>query len=165
MKRIENIDINNHWISCEITINNINDIKTTVPRQPGLYLIFTDTPKDELKKHGKRNDRMHYNLKSKIEASENIPNDLIINQKNDELYCVYNGHHYNLRQRLSEHFNGSKGTGCLALFEIEELREFKWTFKYLLLSKTENYIDSKVYRTLLEQQIRVKLGWPILCTQ
>lgn len=102
---------------------------------------------------------------NKVNASELIPTDFTINQKSDEMYCVYNGHHHNLRQRLSEHFSGSRGTGCLALFELERLRDFNWTFQYLDLSTIDNYTDSKVFRTLLEQHLRVRTGWPILCGQ
>ncbi|AXP79712.1 hypothetical protein CJ739_615 [Mariniflexile rhizosphaerae] len=157
--------LNHHWVSIDLTFDTLNDCKTTVPRQPGLYSISTNTPKETLRQFGHRNDIMHYNLMNKVNASDLIPSKFTINQNGNELYCVYNGHHSNLRQRLSEHFSGSRGTGCLALFELERLREFNWTFKYLVLSNINNYVDSKVYRTFLEQHLRVETGWPILCGQ
>ena len=44
---------------------------------------------------------------------------------------MYNGQAGKLRQRASEHFKGSKGTGCLALFNIHTLKGNKWSFMYL----------------------------------
>lgn len=158
--------LNNPWITIESTYEHIAALKLTIPRQPGLYSISTNASKEILRQFGPRNDRKHYNLMDKINTSELIPNTFTINQNApNELYCVYNGHHQNLSQRFSEHFLGSRGTGCLALFEIERLRDFNWTFQYLNLGNIENYSDSKIFRTLLEQQLRVNSGWPILCSQ
>lgn len=157
--------LNHKWVSINVTFDNFNELKTTVLRQPGLYSISTNTPREILRQFGMRNDIKHYNLKNKVNASDNIPIDLTIRQKDNNLYCVYNGHHHNLRQRFTEHFIGSRGTGCLALYELKRLRQFNWTFEYLVLTNINNYIDSKVYRTFLEQHLRVKTGWPILCGQ
>jgi hypothetical protein len=157
--------LNRPWVTIDLSFDNIRELRITVPRLPGLYAISTNTPKEILRQFGQRNDRMHYNLMNKVNASELIPLEFTINQNNNNLYCVYNGHHHNLRQRLSEHFSGSNGTGCLALFELEALREFTWTYEYLTLSNIDNYRDSKVYRTFLEQHLRVRTGWPILCGQ
>lgn len=153
------------WKSIKLTPENLEDLRTTVPRQPGLYAIYTTAPKNELRKFGARKEKKHYNLKKKIAESELLPQELIIHQKENKSYCVYNGHTYNLRQRMSEHFKGSKGTGCLALFQLEPLRKYDWTFKYLDLTEVDGYEDSKIYRTLLEQHLRIKKGWPILCSQ
>jgi hypothetical protein len=165
MKSILEQIFSGEWKSIEVNFKDFVIIKTHVPRNPGIYSILTNTPKQVLSQFNFRNDKMHYNLNKKIENSETIPNSLRINQVDNEIYCVYNGHHHNLRQRLSEHFIGTKGTGCLALFEIQELRNYIWKYEYYNLSEIKDYKDSKVLRTLLEQQFRSKSGWPILCSQ
>jgi hypothetical protein len=165
MKSIIEHIFTGNWKSLEVNFEDFARIKSNVPRKPGMYSILTNTPKHVLKQFNIRNDKMHYNLNKKIEISENIPDSLRINQVENEIYCVYNGHHHNLRQRLTEHFVGTKGTGCLALFEIQELRNYAWKYEYYNLSEIIDYKDSKVLRTLIEQQIRCKSGWPILCSQ
>ena len=153
--RIEAIDeiLNHPWVNLEITFENFLNQKLTVPRGPGLYSIYTDTPKEILRQFGIRNDSMHYNLMSKISASDSIPEIFRINQINNDLYRVYNGHQSNLRQRVNEHFMGTSGTACLALFEIGALRDFQWRFEYLSLTQIENYADSKnFFRTEFKSQ-------------
>jgi hypothetical protein len=157
--------LNRPWIRIEIGFENIMDQIITVPRRPGLYSISTNTPKEILAQFGNRNDIKHYNLSNKIIASNQIPEIFTINQNQQELYCIYNGHHGNLRQRLIEHFVGTSGTACLALFELELLRDFNWRFDYLSLTEIEDYLDSKIFRTFLEQHLRARTGWPILCSQ
>jgi hypothetical protein len=104
-------------------------------------------------------------LEKKIKDSELLPEELKIQQEENREYIVYNGHHGTLRQRLSEHFKGSNGTGCLALFRIEDLRNYRWFFSYIDLSRIEKYEDNKLIRTYLEQKHRNNIGWPILCGQ
>lgn len=164
MRTIDEI-VSHNWNGISVTFNTFDKIRNTISRTPSLYAIYTDTPKEVLKKIGKRNDTKHYNLQQKVKASELIPEAFTIKQNNQELYCVYNGHCHNLRQRFVEHFKGTKGTGCLALFEIKELQKYKWRFDFLELNNIEGYSDSKLYRTILEQHLRVKSGWPILCSQ
>lgn len=161
---MENI-LNRKWTTINITNAELPNVILSVPRQPGLYIILTTTPKEVLRQFKTRKDAKHYNLLNKICASDSLPDKFKIQQKDNDLYTVYNGHHSNLRQRLSEHFKGSQGTGCLAIFEIELLRNYKWAFEYLDLSVIENYSDSKLLRTYLEQTHRSKIGWPILCGQ
>ncbi len=157
--------LNNHWKKIEVKFDDFYSITQKVPRKPGLYSISTNAPPEVLKQYGKRNDPKHYNLKKKIIASDLIPEKLKIRQNNNEEYIVYNGHHGTLRQRLSEHFKGSNGTGCLALFRIENLRNYEWFFNYIDLSQIEEYEDNKLIRTYLEQKHRNNIGWPILCGQ
>jgi len=66
---------------------------------------------------------------------------------------------------ISRTFLGSKGTGCLALFKIADLRKYKWYFNYIDLSKIEEYEDNKTIRVFLEQKLRNNTGWPILCSE
>jgi len=60
-----------------------------------------------------------------------VTTDVLVNQIDNSLYVVYNGQAGKLRQRASEYFKGSKGTGCLALFNIDTLKGYKWSFMYL----------------------------------
>jgi hypothetical protein len=153
------------WTIVNPESTNIDELSLGIDRVPGLYSIFTNAPKEILSSTGIRNDSKHYNLTNKIFESDQIPSINVISQKDQNLYCVYNGHSSLLRQRFREHFNGTNGTACLAIFEIEILREYNWQFRYLNLSIIPEYIDSKIYRTLLEQHHRQQLGWPILCSQ
>ena len=82
------------------------------------------------------------------------------------MYCVYIGHQKNLRQRFSEHFIGSKGTGCLSLSKYRELSKQKWRFHYFeIFDLNKNIQDSNMLRTILENNIRAHFGWPILCAK
>ncbi|GAA4275934.1 hypothetical protein [Aquimarina mytili] len=153
------------WYTIKMDLERIKDILKEVPRKPGLYNILTSTPKEVLEEIHLRKDPKHYNISNKIKNTNKLPENLRIRQKENDEYVVYSGHSYCLRQRASEHFKGSKGTACLAIYQLEELKDYEWTFQYLDLSKIHNYEDSKLFRVCLEQFYRTKIGWPILCDQ
>lgn len=157
--------LSKNWEEKKVNYSDIFGIALEIPRKPGIYQIATNASKEVLSKFGPREDRSHYNLYKKISESDKLPEGLKILQKGTEKYIVYTGHSHNLRQRFREHFQGSKGTGCLALFQLEELRAFDWFFSFNQLNAIENYYDSKLYRTFLEQKYRAMIGWPILCSQ
>ncbi len=154
-----------NWEETQVNYSDIVRIALGIPRKPGIYQISTNASKEVLSQFGPRDDKNHYNLNKKITESDKLPNGLKILQKGNEKYVVYTGHSYNLRQRFREHFQGSKGTGCLAVFQLERLRAFNWFFSLNQLGGIENYYDCKLYRTFLEQKYRAKIGWPILCSQ
>jgi hypothetical protein len=157
--------IEQNWVNLTIYNNRIDQILTEIPRTPGIYAISTNTPIEILEQCNTRNDPNHYNLGERIQQSRMLDESQKITQKNSNNYIIYNGHQANLRQRASEHFKGSRGTGCLALFEFEILLNYSWTFSYLELISIDNYIDNKLIRTYLEQAHRSRIGWPILCKQ
>lgn len=158
-------ETNSNWKSFKITSNDFEDIKKNIPRSPGIYQIKTDAPINELLKVQDRKDPNHYNFKKKIDEALKLPNALIIQEDTLNGYIVYTGHQANLRQRFNEHFKGTKGTGCLSIFENENLQAYNWWFEYFDCSNIIEYNDSKLYRTFLEQFHRNKIGWPILCSQ
>jgi hypothetical protein len=160
---IENISQN--WKELSVNYEDLEYIALEVPRNPGIYQILTNAPKELLVQFGRRTDKKHYNLEKKIRESDKFPKEFKIIQQGSSKYIVYTGHSYNLRQRFKEHFKGSKGTGCLALFQIEKLRNFEWDFHFNELGKYDGYFDSKLQRTFLEQKYRATIGWPILCSQ
>lgn len=164
-KKILNEILKNSFITIEIDSYNLEEIFKKIPNSPGIYSIKTDTPIDILRETRERIDKKHYDISSKVKCSDSLPNDFKINQIDNNLYVVYNGHAKKLRQRASEHFKGSKGTGCLALFNIDTLKEYKWSFIYLDLSKIEEFEDCSLLRNYLEQYYRLLYGWPILCSQ
>jgi hypothetical protein len=74
-------------------------------------MIFTNTPKKVFQKLEFINKKGAVDFNSRIKFSESVPHELLMIQSNRDMYCVYIGHQKNLRQRFSEHFIGSKGTG------------------------------------------------------
>lgn len=157
--------INNTWVSCPVNYNNFNSIKGSVPRSPGIYTISTDASIMMLRQIETRMDSKHYNFNNKIDKALTVTGNIIIHQVAEEQYIVYSGHAQCLRQRLVEHFEGADGTAGLAVFREAHLHDYQWTFSYLNLALIENYIDSKLFRTIIEQYHRAKIGWPILCGQ
>ncbi|WP_010182652.1 hypothetical protein [Aquimarina agarilytica] len=155
----------NNWRTIDVEYSNFNDVLKDIPSQPGIYKIRTNTTKEILREFGARKDPKHYNLRKKVIASDAIPNSIKITQQANSQYVVYSGHSFSLKQRFREHFRGSKGTGCLALFQLEKLRDFKWSFQFISLNEVAGYNDSKLYRTYLEQHQRINMEWPILCSQ
>jgi len=153
------------WVSVTIKpFSSIIDLPIQLARNAGIYQIKTDAPISILKKFGERNDKAHYNFSKKIEESLKLK-DLFIKENLLEGYVVYTGHQKHLRQRCKEHFIGSRGTGCLNIFEFEELKKYNWWFEYLEVSNFSGFTDSQLGRTYLEQLHRANIGWPILCSQ
>lgn len=153
------------FIPYTVTPENFDIVKSVIPRKPGLYKISTNCPVEVLKTTGARMDKMHYNIEKRVLDSYNIPDNIINKQVEDQLYCIYNGHNKNLRQRFNEHFAGTQGTGCMALFQIEILKSYEWKFEYLNLNEVDGYKDSPLFRSILEQHLRTRDGWPILCAR
>ncbi len=151
-----------NWKRAFITFENK---RTLIPPTGGVYKIITDAPVKELMKIGERIDRKHYNFNKKITEANELNQNLIIQEDSQNGYVVYIGHQAKLQQRVREHFWGSKGTGCLNIFESEELRQYKWYFEYIEVSEIEGIENSKLSRVYLEQVVRFISGWPILCSQ
>lgn len=152
------------WISKEIRYNDLSTTLLDIRTRAGIYRIKTTTPLSQLSMYGERKDKAHYNFKKKIQESVQLKN-LIIQENIQEGYIVYTGHQKSLRQRCKEHFTGSRGTGCLNIFEFEELREYQWWFEYIEVDSFPYLKDSKLIRTYLEQLHRANIGWPVLCSQ
>lgn len=153
------------WVSVPIKpFASIANLPVQITRNAGIYQIKTNTPINILKKFGERNDKAHYHFSKKIEESLKL-RELFIPENLLDGYVVYTGHQKYLRQRCKEHFIGSRGTGCLNIFEFEELRKYNWWFEYLEVSNFSGFIDSQLLRTYLEQLHRANIGWPILCSQ
>lgn len=156
---------NTNWISYKFNFLDLDEIVKKIPSKPGIYQIKTNAPIWELQKVGQRKDPKQYNFNQKIIESLKLPRSIIIQEDLVKGYVVYTGHQANLKQRFREHFKGSKGTGCLNIFENENLNKFDWWFEYFECSNIQNYCDTKLYRTFLEQFHRSHIGWPILCSQ
>jgi hypothetical protein len=162
---IEKIFDKSNWQKVKITYTSDFKIHESIPNKPGLYMIFSSASSSVLKGLEQPSVKGAYDIKKRIIDSEKIPKTFLINQTKDQLYCIYIGHQKNLRQRCQEHFKGSKGTACLSIFNHIPLREFEWEFHYFELSQLDAYDDSKLLRNILESQLRVKFGWPLLCAQ
>jgi hypothetical protein len=155
-----------NWTSFDVEFSLLTKPINYIPNEAGLYMIFTDTPKEVFQKLEFINKKGAVDFNSRIELSESIPNELLIRQRNKNMYCVYIGHQKNLRQRFSEHFMGSIGTGCLSLSNYTELYKQQWKFYYFEISHVKKNIqDSNMLRTILENNIRAYFGWPMLCAR
>lgn len=154
----------NTWVSKEIRYDDISKILSDLPTKAGIYQIKTTTPLSLLSMYSEREDKAHYNFKKKIQESLQLKN-FIIQENVQKGYIVYTGHQKSLRQRCREHFKGSRGTGCLNIFEFKELREYQWWFEYIEIASFPYLKDSKLIRTYLEQLHRANIGWPVLCSQ
>lgn len=154
----------NLWICTEIVFDNLEAVLNKIPRKPGIYQIRTNAPIEALSQIGERSDKKHYNFKKKIAAALKLKV-LIVAENIKDGYVVYTGHQAFLKQRCKKHFIGSSGTGCLNIFEFKELRKFNWWFEYLEVSQFNEFEDSILFRTYLEQLHRASIGWPILCSQ
>lgn len=157
--------LDSKWVSVQIrAFRDICELPSHLTRKAGIYQIKTNTPVNVLLKFGIRKDKAHYNFEKKIKDSLALK-ELTIQEDIRDAYIVYTGHHKYLRQRCKEHFIGSKGTGCLNIFEFKELHKYNWWFEYLEVGNFSGFNDSKLMRTYLEQLHRANIGWPILCSQ
>jgi hypothetical protein len=154
-----------HWTRVDIANTKLEEEKTNVPNKAGLYLIYTNTPTSVFKSLRSVNIYGAVDIGTRTKNSLTISNELLIKEDTSKNYCVYIGHHSNLRQRFKEHFLGSKGTGCLSIFKHNKLKKFKWSFYYLEISKLADVNDSNLFRTILESELKSNFGWPVLCAR
>jgi len=138
-----------------------------IPSKQGWYVIKTNMPLDVLEKVGDPEAKAHINIpKTLSEIKDVLPQGLVIKQKNNEFYVVYNGRAKNIKAMAKEHYNGHEKTYCLSLKQYETIKDYKWYFCYYPSSKLElSDIDNKMFRIIVEQAWRTKNGWPILCRQ
>jgi len=138
-----------------------------IPSLPGWYIIKTNTPISVLKSLNKPDGESHYNIPVRIEEIKKLyPPELVINQKHDEVYVIYNGHSKNLKSRAREHYDGHSKTACLALKQYPTLWDYKWYFCYFPVKALGlDYADHEILRKFIEQAWRARNGWPILCKE
>lgn len=156
---------NRKWNWIDVDKRKLKSEKILVPRKAGLYLIYTNAPIDIFNSLKTLSIKGAVDIGARTNNSLNIDSGLLIKENTENSYCVYIGHHNSLNQRLKEHFLGSKGTGCLSLFKHKKLIKYKWRFYYLETSKLENCMDSNLLRTILENNLKTHIGWPILCAR
>ena len=153
-------------IDVEMDFSNENWY-SNIPKSRGWYVIKTNTPVDILKEVGDPKAKAHINIPNTIsEIKQVLPQGLVIEQKNNELYVVYNGRAKNIRARAKEHYNGHDKTFCLHLEQYKKIWDYKWYFCYCSSSKLElSCINNKMFLIIVEQAWRTKNGWPMLCRQ
>lgn len=160
----ELIELKN-WECIDVNHSQKNYAKENIPNAPGLYLIFTNTPISVFNTLKTNIDKGAVDLGLRTNNPFKVSVELLIKENSKNNYCVYIGHHKNLRQRIKEHFWGSNGTGCLSLFKHKSLIKYKWQFYYLEISKLKYGEDSNLLRTILESKLKSHFGWPILCAR
>jgi hypothetical protein len=140
---------------------------SSIPSLPGWYVIKTNTPVDILSKVGNPEGGAHINIpKTLSEIKKVLHQELVIKQKNNEVYVVYNGRAKNLKARAREHYKGHEKTYCLSLKQYETIKDYKWYFCYYPILKLRlNDINNKMFLIIVEQAWRTENGWPILCKQ
>ena len=142
--------------------------RESIPAKAGWYLIKTNTPIAVLKSVGRPKYKSHINIPETINNISMLQDSgIAIIQSDHEDYVVYNGEAKNLKARAREHERGHPKTYCLGLSNYETLRSYKWTFCYVVVSTVKFFqIGDKllrVARVAVEQGLRAKNGWPILC--
>ncbi len=141
------------------------DWHSSIPSKPGWYFIETDTPPEVFK--GVRSPstgHRHYNIPEKVKTSLSLSkHGACILPTDNPFYFVYSGEAKNLKARAREHMSGHKKTGCLALKNYHELRNYTWKFHYVQCPPPYDSDKSKILRTYGEQVWRAKYGWPTLC--
>ena len=147
-------------------------VKGGIPNGAGWYFIKTDAPLEvikrqkiwaetyTLKKSGKKTRVKNYNLQERADRySSNLSSYWNINE-------VYSGLASNLMSRAKDHTFGDPGTGSLCLSRYPELKNYKWSFNYLIL---DDFIvkcePPDMILHLGEQLWRAGNGWPILCAE
>lgn len=147
---------------------NAGDWIKEIPREPGWYILATDTPwhvlatltpLQEAKGHYRIGDRA-----SRADALLSLG--VLIEAKENTVVPVYNGHAKNLQTRARSHWNGHHRTGCLALKQYRELEPYRWEFHFAPVSALRSRpLDSYALRNIGEQLWRAEHGWPILCVE
>jgi hypothetical protein len=110
--------------------------------------------------------KAHINIPNTLKEIEKaIPEGLVITQKDNEIYVVYNGLAKNIKARAREHYYGHDKTYCLCLKHYKKIWEYDWYFYYYKLKLEQSYLENKMYLKIIEQAWRAKNGWPMLCRQ
>lgn len=128
-------------------------------------MIYSNVPVAELETLRKLKVAGAVNIKERVSNANNLCSHLIIEENIENKYCLYIGHQKDLRRRIKEHFNGSRGTGCLSIFKYNKLKKFKWEVYFYDFKKMNGLVDCNLTRTIFENKIRSKFGWPILCAK
>lgn len=131
----------------------------------GFYWIYTSYSIDELMVCSKADQKdaidigalakLHYGLRG------------VHNSQIGEFRLVYNGVANPIRSRLRQHFNGGKGTGCLAIKHTSLKDLSRWRISYAAVGSQGAHIplsyelDAKTFERLW----RLEFGWPLLCRQ
>lgn len=139
----------------------------------GLYWIYTSYTDEELKKCSSTTDDGAIDISSLAKLHDGLPNICSIKGKSSDninFRLVYNGiagKSLGIRARIHQHFNGGKGTGCLAIRKSSLKELEKWRVSYLVLEHENSTPDINAsYNTHaknLERIWRLKYGWPLLC--
>jgi hypothetical protein len=160
-------ELDNSMGVLEMCLSNVDWYKK-LPTSSGWYAIKTDIPISVLQRLGKPKSKdYHTDIPKTIEEIKDLMQyGLVIEQKNDELYMIYNGRAKNIRARAKEHFCGCDKTYCLCLKQYPAIWDYKWYFYYYPISNLGfKQKDSKMFRQIVEEGWRTKNGWPILCRQ
>lgn len=142
-------------------------------KSAGLYWIYTSHSDNELKACSSSNDKGAIDLGSLAKLHYGLPNVCSIQQQSENkknFRLVYNGvagKSLGIRGRIHQHFNGGKGTGCLAICKSSLSDLENWRVSYLVLEHDNATVDLNASYDLhaknLERIWRLKYGWPLLC--
>jgi hypothetical protein len=128
-------------------------------------MIYCNVPLYEFETLRRLKNRGAIDISERVKKGKHLCSDLIIEENTSKNYCVYIGHQKNLKRRINEHFKGSNGTGCLSIFKHQKLRAYKWKVLFYEINKDRQLEDSNIFRTIIENNLRSKFGWPILCAK
>lgn len=138
-------------------------------KSSGLYWIYTNHPQNELEGCQSCGDVGAIDISMLATLHQGLAHVCAIQQ--DGFSLVYNGVAGNkcgLRERIHQHFNGGKGTGCLSIknSSLDDLT--RWRVSYVTLEVGNQGVPDvpasyAAYAKELERIWRLQYGWPQLC--
>lgn len=146
---------------------SLNEVRRNINKNlSGFYWIYTNLPINELKNASNPANNAHVDIRGLAVMHEGINN--IINQIDDNLWCIYNGKGKRLRDRIVAEFTNTSGkTGKLAILRCFDEQSFK--VKYVSCGVSSSITQITMPYLQLEKHLerlwRLHIGWPILCKQ
>ena len=141
--------------------------RSSIPSEPGWYMIRTNTPVEVLRSVGPppAGYGAHINIPQTI-GKMAVLGGLAITQAEGKAYVVYSGEAKDLKARAREHVRANGKTACLGLCKYPTLHSYEWSFCYVAASSCKTFPGGdKQLRLAVEQAWRAQNGWPILCRE
>lgn len=129
----------------------------------GFYWIYTSYSIDELMACRKADKKGAIDIGLLAKLHHGIRG--VNNEQRDGFRLVYNGIANDLRGRIRQHFNGGRGTGCLAIKHTSLNELSRWQISYAAAGSQGGHIplDYTAQAKNFERLWRLEYGWPLLC--
>lgn len=144
---------------------HLDDLKLQVPASAsGFYWIYTKLNIQRFLESPDPINPKHVNFRQL--SSVHKGSKYVVQQKEDEYWCIYNGKGKQLKNRIVAEFSNTSGkTGTLALSRCFQATDFR--IKYVMCDNPNNSKGILPVYSCLERDIervwRLNNGWPLLC--